>query len=180
MRAILSFNHTNSLLHQIRQRMRQIGLLGLLAAAAIIASSGKAMITYTSIAAMPSLQGEAATEYLKENLLYSSLGGAIKAARYGVYPSSPRGEAFYAGNPKQGFHANFTPDGLILRAGSARGAGWKFGMKLRSAGYGERQMPISDGRLSAKGDRVEYERVVINHQPAILQHVYRRVVCKQG
>jgi hypothetical protein len=142
--------------------MRLIGPLGLLIAAALIfASPGKARIAHAPVAAMPSLRGEAATEYLKQQGLYSSLGEAAKAARYGVYTSSPsRGEAFYADNPGQRWRAGFTPDGLSLRAGSTRGVDWEFGMRLRSAGYGERQMAVSAGRLSAKGPRLEYERAV--------------------
>jgi hypothetical protein len=171
MRAILGFIHLNSLSHQPRLRMRllgsaRIGLLGLVVAAvAIFASSGKARIEQTPAAPMPNMRGEAATEYLKQQGLYSSLGEAMKVARYRVYPSSPRegekrGEAFYADNPGQRLRAGFTPDGLILRGGSESGAGWEFGMRLRSAGYGARQMAVSAGRLSAKGARIEYERTV--------------------
>jgi len=171
MRTILSFVHLNYLSHQPPQRMRllslaRIGLLGLVvASAAIFASSGKARIKQTPAAPMPNLRGEAATEYLKQQGLYSSLGEAVKAARYVVYPSSPLegekgGESFYADNPEQRWRAGFTPDGLILRGGEDPAAGWEFGMRLRSAGYGERQMAVSAGRLNAKGARIEYERTV--------------------
>src|SRR5262245_2490198 len=100
MRTVLSFIHQNSLSRQPRLRMRLIGPFSLLIAATLIfASSGNALIAPAPIAVMPSLRGEAATEYLKQQGLYSSLGEAAKAARYGVYTSSPsRGEAFYADN----------------------------------------------------------------------------------
>ena len=182
MRTILSFIRQNSLSCKLRLRMRLIGPLGLLVATAIFASPGKALIADTPPPPMPGLRGEAAAEYLKQQGLYGSLGEAVKVARYGVYPSSPRegeerGEAFYADNPDQSWRAVFTPDGLTLRGGSASGAGWEFMMKLRSAGYGERQMAVSAGRLIAKGSRIEYERTVrvedrglgINPQSAITE-----------
>src|SRR5215475_9808790 len=96
MRTILSFTHLNSSSHQPRLRTRllglgRIGLLGLVvAAAAIFASSDKARIKQAPAAPMPNLRGEAATEYLKQQGLYRSLREAVKSARYGVYPSSPR------------------------------------------------------------------------------------------
>ena len=182
MRTILSFIHLNSLSCKLRLRMRLIGPLGLLVAAAIFASSGKARIAYTPPSPMSALRGEAATEYLKKQGLYGSLGEAVMAARYGVYSSSPREgekleEAFYADNPEQSWRAGFTPEGLTLRGSPACGAGWEFRMRLRSAGYGERQMAVSTGRLSAKGARIEYERAVriedrgseINPQSAIIE-----------
>ena len=168
MRTILTFIHSNSLSNQLRLRRCLLGLLGLLvAAAAIFVSVGKARIAHTPASAMPSLRGESAIGYLKQQGLYDSLGEVVKAARYGVHPSSPyegemRGEAFYADNPGQRWRAGFTPDGLTLRGGAARNAGWEFGMKLLSAGYGDRQMAVSAGRLSAKGARIEHERAVGN------------------
>jgi hypothetical protein len=83
MRTIISFVHLNSLFYQRRLQMRLIGLLGLMIVAALIfASTGKARIVHTPVSAMPSLRGEAATEYLKQQGLYSSLGEAVKAARF--------------------------------------------------------------------------------------------------
>jgi FG-GAP repeat len=166
MRPILSFIPSDSIPYRMRLRMQVIGLLGLLVAtAAILASSGKAPIASTSAPPMPGLRGEAATEYLKQQGLHSSLREAVKAARYAVYPSSPRegekrGESFYANNPEQRWRAGFTSDGLTLRAEPAHDAGWELGMKLRSAGYGERQLAVREGRLSAKGARIENERAV--------------------
>src|SRR5262245_45056312 len=80
MRTILSFIRQNYLSCKRRSRMRMIGPLGLLIAAAIFASSGKARIAHTSMA-MPGLRDEAAAEYLKQHSLYSSLVEAVKAAR---------------------------------------------------------------------------------------------------
>ncbi len=184
MRTILSLIHLNSLSHQPRLRMRLISSLGLLVvAAAIFASPGKARIEQAPAPPMPGLRGVMATEYLKQQGLYNSLGEAVKAARYGVYPSSPpregekRGEAFYADNPRQRWRAGFTPHGLSLRGGETPDAGWEFGMRLRSAGYGERQMAVNEGRLTAKGARIESERTMmvkdrgskINPQSAIIE-----------
>src|SRR5499427_5657685 len=87
MRTILSFVHFNYLSHQPRQRTRLPGLArtGLIVlvvtAAAIFASSGKARIKQAPAAPMPNLRGGAATEYLKQKGLYSSLGEAVEAAR---------------------------------------------------------------------------------------------------
>jgi len=173
MRTTLSFMRQNSLSCKLRFRMRLIGSLGLLTvAAAIFASSGKSRIAHTPPPPMPGLRGEAAAEYLKHQGLHNSLGEAVKAARYGVYPSSPRrgekrGEAFYAFNQEQRWRAGFTPDGLTLRGGEAPGARWEFGMNLRSAGYGERQMAVGAGRLNAKGARIEYERAVGSKELAV-------------
>jgi hypothetical protein len=164
MRTIVSFVRQNSL--KRRLRMRLVAALGLLfAAVAIFALPGKTRIAHTPPPPMPGLRGEAAAEYLKHQGLYNSLCEAVKAARYDVYPSSPRqgeklGEAFHAGNPRQRWRAGFTPDGLTLRGGEAPGARWEFGMKLRSAGYGERQIAVGAGRLNVKGPRIEYERAV--------------------
>jgi hypothetical protein len=196
MRTILSLTHLNSLSHQPRLRMRLISSLGLLVvAAAIFASPGKARIEQAPDPPMPGLRGEMAIEYLKQQGLYNSLGEAVKAARYGVYPSSPpregekRGEAFYADNPGQRWRAGFTPHGLSLRGGEAPDAGWEFGMRLRSAGYGERQMAVSEGRLTAKGARIECERTMmvkdrgskINPQSAIIEwYVNKAVGLEQG
>jgi FG-GAP repeat protein len=90
MRTILSFIRQNYLSCKRRSRMRMIGPLGLLIAAALIfTSSGKARIAQTPAAAMPGLRGEAAPEYLKQHSLYSSLVEAVKAAR----PEAAGGEA---------------------------------------------------------------------------------------
>ncbi len=52
----------------------------------------------------PSLNGEEAIDYLKQQGLHSSLADAIASARYGVYETrhtrySEPGERFYANNP---------------------------------------------------------------------------------
>src|SRR5262249_30050618 len=86
------FNRMSIMLGQMRlARLARISLLGLLiAAAAILASPGAVRIARTSAAPMPALRGEAATDYLNQQGLYHSLGEAVKAARYGVHPTSPR------------------------------------------------------------------------------------------
>jgi hypothetical protein len=151
-------------------RMRLIGSIGLLiVAAAIFASPGKTRLAHTSPPPMPGLRGEAAAEYLQHQGLHSSLAEAVKAARHGVYPSAPRrgekrAESFYAGNTAQRWRAGFTPEGLTLRGGEAAGARWEFGMNLRSAGYGKRQMAVGAGRLNVKGSRIEYERTVESNE----------------
>lgn len=76
MRTILSFMRRNSSSLKLRFRMRLIGTLVLLMAAAIFASPCKAR-TASAPPPMPGLRGEAATEYLKQHGLYSSLMEAV-------------------------------------------------------------------------------------------------------
>src|SRR5262245_15702833 len=84
MRTILSFMRQYSLSRKLSLRMRLIGPLGLLVAAVIFASPGKARIIHTPPPPMPYLRGEIATKYLKHQGLYNSLREAVEATRYGA------------------------------------------------------------------------------------------------
>src|SRR5262245_456731 len=85
MRTMLSFMRRYFLSRKLSLRMRLIGPLGLLMAAAVIfASPGKARIAHTPPPPMPGLRGEMATKYLKHQGLYNSLREAVEAARYGA------------------------------------------------------------------------------------------------
>ena len=84
MRIISSFMRRYSLSCKLNLRMRLIGPLGLLMAAVIFVPTGKARIAHTPPPPMPGLRGEEATEYLKHQGLYNSLGEAVMAARYGA------------------------------------------------------------------------------------------------
>src|SRR5687768_9381405 len=107
-------------------------------------------------AALPNLQGEEAVEYLKEQGLYSSLGEAMKSARYGVYESrhslqARADEPFYADNLSQQYQAYFSPERVRLAAGKSEQPGFDFAMQLKGLGYGERLLAVTPGRLEAKG-----------------------------
>ncbi|MCI0391248.1 MAG: FG-GAP repeat protein [Acidobacteria bacterium] len=105
--------------------------------------------------ALPALQGEAALNHLKEQGLYSSLQQALAAARYGLYQESKQSAAWLANNPAQQLHARFTPDGVQVETRGDDARSRRLGMRLRSAGYGERQIAVSTGRLTTSGNRAE-------------------------
>jgi hypothetical protein len=104
---------------------------------------------------LPALQREAALNHLKEQGLYGSLQEAVAAARYGFYQEPKRSGDWRANNPAQRLSARLTPDGLQVVTGGDGGRSHRLGMKLRSAGYGERQMAAKAGRLTAGGARAE-------------------------
>jgi FG-GAP repeat/HYR domain len=104
---------------------------------------------------LPALQGEAALDHLKDQGLYGSLQGAVTAARYGLYQESKQSGAWLANNHAQRLRARFTPDGLQVETRGDGGRSHRLGMKLRSAGYGARQVAVSAGRLSASGNCAE-------------------------
>ena len=130
----------------------------------------------TSIAAMPNLQGAAATEHLKQQGIYASLGEAMTAARYAVYESTSSDTVayrYYANNPAQQMQACFTAEGVSLHSASATKDSWQLGLKLRSAGYGARQATVAPGNLTTQGNRIEYARpfqsALSYSQPAITE-----------
>jgi len=98
----------------------------------------------------PALQGSAATAYLKQEGIYNSLGEAVQAAMYGAKRD---GLGFAAPNPAQDFVARFSNTGLTIE-----GIGWKSSWRLRSVGYGERQVAVGPALLDAGGTRVELRR----------------------
>src|SRR5215813_556426 len=104
---------------------------------------------------LPALQGEAALNHLKERRLYASLHEAVAAAPYGFYQELKQSEDWLADNPAQRLRARFTPEGLQVEAEGDGAQSHRLGMKLRSAGYGERQVVTSAGRLTAEGPRAE-------------------------
>ncbi|MCI0491012.1 MAG: hypothetical protein L0229_30855 [Blastocatellia bacterium] len=115
----------------------------------------------TSRDGLPSLQGEKAVSYLKQQGLYSSLAEAMKAARYKVYqtPESRQAvAAFYADNPAQGYSTKFGPDGVNLVLSDKEGERAEMSMRLLSYGYGNRQIAVLSGRLTTDGNRVEIAR----------------------
>jgi FG-GAP repeat protein len=105
---------------------------------------------------MPALGGPAAIRHLEQTGFYNSLSAAVKAARYRI---EERKEGIYeAGNPKQGYRAVFTREGVEVRGASLMGSEWRLGMKLTAYGYEERKKTVTSAGLKASGDRIEYER----------------------
>jgi hypothetical protein len=104
---------------------------------------------------LPPLQREAALNQLKEQGLYGSLQEAVAAARYGFYQESQGDGNWLANNLTQRLRARFTTHGLQVEVGGDVGRAHRLGMKLRSAGYGERQIAAKAGRLKASGARAE-------------------------
>ena len=103
---------------------------------------------------LPVLQGTLAVNHLEEQGLYGSLQEAVAAARYGVYQVSTDSSEWLADNPAQQLRARFTTAGLQLDSAGDGGA-HRFAMRLRSAGYGDRQITAAAGRLTASGARAE-------------------------
>jgi hypothetical protein len=104
---------------------------------------------------LSALQGETALKHLKEQGLYGSLQEAVTAARYGFYQEPNRRGEWLADNPAQRLSARLTPDGLQIVTRGDVGGSLRLGMKLRGAGYGERQMAAKAGRLKASDARAE-------------------------
>jgi hypothetical protein len=113
------------------------------------------MLASTTNDPPPALQGEAALNHLKEQGQYGSLQEAVTAARYGFHQEPKRRDDWLADNPAQRLRARLTTDGLDIVTEGGERRGRRLGMKLRSAGYGERQMATKAGRLTANGARAE-------------------------
>ncbi|MBO0858943.1 MAG: PxKF domain-containing protein [Chloracidobacterium sp.] len=122
----------------------------------------------------PALQGEAALNHLKGQGLYGSLQEAVTVARYSFYHGPKQGGDWLADNPAQRLSARLTPDGLHVVTGGDEGGSHRLGIKLRSAGYGERQMAAKAGRLTASGARAKIHHELTqsqntNSQSAIIE-----------
>jgi len=126
-------------------------------------------------AALPNLQGAAASEYLKQQCLHASLGEAMAAARYGVYEAPIKDQVsyrYYANNPAQQMQARFAPEGMSLHAAPSEQQPWRLGLKLHSVGYGKRQITVAPGTLSASGNRIEYDRPLANTDQLTIKEWY--------
>ncbi|MBS1790757.1 MAG: putative Ig domain-containing protein [Acidobacteria bacterium] len=123
---------------------------------------------------LPSLQGAPAVEHLKQQGLYASLNKVMTATRYGIktVPEEQRSvhnSHFVANNPAQQLRAGFAPDGVELASATQPNV-WRLGLKLQSAGYGDRQLVAGDGVPTAQGSRVEYERTLAAESAIGIQH----------
>ena len=116
---------------------------------------------------MPSLSGEKAVTYMKEQGGYESLGEAVAAARYSAnWVTRPRlgylGKAYEADNPAQGFTSYFTPEGVHLVAAGKGMPRWVLEMKLAGIGYGDQLGKVSAGTPVVTNNRVELGRGKLN------------------
>ena len=115
---------------------------------------------------LPALQGQTAVAELEKRRLYGSLQQALTAARYRVYQERQPAVAWYAENAAQQIRSRFTPDGVQLQATPRHGPQRRIDMKLRSVGYGARQIGVSAARLTTTGNRVEYRRSLLGDDAA--------------
>jgi hypothetical protein len=121
---------------------------------------------------MPALEGEAARDYLKQNGLFDQLLAAHEASRYeiGRAPSgslplslNSAGETYRANNQAHSLKARFSSNQVLFEpfkgaVAFPAGAGWQFGLKLASVGYGGQQLAVGPGTLTTQANRIEYER----------------------
>ncbi len=117
---------------------------------------------------------------LQQQALDASMGEALRHARYDIKwaerSSLPAEQSAYgASNPAQSFYSHFTPDGLHLADSSRPDKAWQMRLNVDSVGYGTRQQSVSDGRLTASGNRIEYSRDLTATQSAIRNY---RMVCE--
>ncbi len=111
--------------------------------------------------AMPNLSGEKAEEYLKDHGLYKSLGEAMAASRYSIYPTKNAPlpvykEAFEANNPRQAFAAYFAKDGVHL-VSKAENNKWRVQMNLTGYGYGDDIAEVEQTETNVQKDKSRIE-----------------------
>jgi hypothetical protein len=81
------------------------------------------------------LRGEAALTHLKEQGLYSSLGQAVKEARYSAQPL-PSSKAFQFVNPENGLRATFDPEDNSGTRVTASSNKRQHGLAIKLTAYG--------------------------------------------
>lgn len=114
----------------------------------------------TEIKSLPNLSGDEAKDFLKEQGLYQSLGEAMEAAKYSIYPakSSPfeNQNALYASNPRQAFSTYFSTNGVHIVSESP-GNKWKIGMNLERIGHGEDLQTVESGEMNVQANKSHIE-----------------------
>ncbi len=111
--------------------------------------------------------GEAALKLLKERGQYESLQQALETARYRAHAAPQRAGEFLALNPAQALHSRFTPQGVEVRRHSEEQMP-KLAMTLRGIGYGDRQLVVSPGTVTAQDQRIEIHRTIGDEKPSSL------------
>jgi hypothetical protein len=118
----------------------------------------------TSGIAPSSLQGDAALRLLKEQGFYDSLREAVTAARYDLHEDSDRPSVWRGSNEANDLRAEFNLEGVRVEAAGAAGRLHRMGLKLRAIGYGDREVAIGTGSVSAKQNRIEITRSMTGGQ----------------
>src|SRR4030095_1570769 len=103
---------------------------------------------------LPNLQGQAAVEHLKQEVLYCSLTEAVAAARYNADPLAPG--AYQFSNPAQDLRATFTSSGARVTS-SKGGRDRELTIKLIGYGYGSRMTELYSQNIVARQNRIEHE-----------------------
>jgi CSLREA domain-containing protein len=111
--------------------------------------------------------GEAALKLLKERGQSESLQQALETARYRAHAAPQRAGEFLALNPAQALHSRFTPQGVEVRRHSEEQTP-KLAMTLRGIGYGDRQLAVSPGTVTAQNQRIEIHRTIGDEKPSSL------------
>ncbi|MEW6125519.1 MAG: HYR domain-containing protein [Acidobacteriota bacterium] len=113
---------------------------------------------------MPDLTDKAAVEYLKQNGEYDSLMEAVNAAQYHIFEmpqQQSKKQSLIANNPAQRFSARFAPERIeIVTADRNSPESAPLSLRLQSYGYGERQMQLGAGEMTATDNRLEIKRTV--------------------
>ena len=127
---------------------------------------------------MPNLSGEKAEEYLKEQGLHKSLGEAMAASRYSIYPTknapiADQKEVFEAKNPRQAFSTYFAKDGVHLIS-KAEDNKWRIKMNLTGYGYGDDITNVEQIKteVQKKKSRIEITKSQIANQTSQITEWY--------
>jgi hypothetical protein len=136
--------------------------VGLLSNNRLILNSGATATTTT----LPTSVNTAAD--WQEQGLPVTLGEAIQATRYNVRPVNKADNTIEAHNPAQNLRASFSPEQVQFQSTSACQQPWELGLKLKGYGYGAQLQKVSEGIVSAKGNRVEIKH---SHAPNSAQIV---------
>jgi hypothetical protein len=110
---------------------------------------------------MPNLNGKEAEEYLKKQGLHKSLGEAMAASRYSIYPTNnaplPKyKEAFEANNPRQAFSTYFAKDGIHL-VSNAKNNKWRVQMNLKGYSQGEGLTKLEETKTEVQKNKSRIE-----------------------
>jgi hypothetical protein len=110
---------------------------------------------------LPNLRGDKATDYLKQQGLYSSLQEAMAATRYQAEWQSPvapdgSGGAYELRNEAHSLRAYVSTTGFQVGSlGGDRQRSWQLGMRLKGYGYGNNLSSITTGEIAANQNRVQ-------------------------
>ena len=109
------------------------------------------------------LQGEPASDYLKEHGLYFRMQNLIESAQYQI-DQQPQAQFYEAINPAQKLRARFNGRDLVLQPlTNKRRTSLQARLRLRSYGYGRRMLTAGAGTMRVDGNRIEIDRPLATH-----------------